>query len=290
MALVMRRKVRDPFGRWAHVPIVTGDSMRHGIREAASYQLLDAIGLLGAHTLTESMLRFLFAGGMISGKRGPSIKLDDYRTMVDLIPHLGLMGGCAQNRMVPGRLWVDDAVLICSETRHILPEWVTDWMFEHRQGYDSCRSHIEEATRVRMDPSLDPAKRRLLREEEVARVEARLTSRETAGEEEDDEGKAESKSSMMPRTHECVTAGSLFYWSVTGHGYSDLDWDVYQSCIQQFCKHIRIGGKRGTGHGQLSALVTYPPGAMATTSGELLARHISERSDQIRDWLRRVDA
>ncbi len=40
-AVIMRRKIRQKDG-WAKVPIVTGDTMRHGMREAAAYVLLDA--------------------------------------------------------------------------------------------------------------------------------------------------------------------------------------------------------------------------------------------------------
>ena len=41
---IMRRKVRQPDGRFTRVPYVTGDTMRHGLREAGAYSLHEAAG------------------------------------------------------------------------------------------------------------------------------------------------------------------------------------------------------------------------------------------------------
>ncbi|MGH8630893.1 MAG: hypothetical protein ACREU7_09045, partial [Burkholderiales bacterium] len=90
-AVLMRQKVRQPDGSFAAVPIITGDTMRHGLREAGTYCLLDCAGLLG-EALTEQALRLLFAGGMVTGS-GSVVKLDEYREMVDLVPTLALLGG-----------------------------------------------------------------------------------------------------------------------------------------------------------------------------------------------------
>ena len=95
-ALLERRKVRRPDGSWAQVPAVSGDALRHGLREAAAYAFLDAIGLLGAESLTESALRLLFAGGMVTG-RGDSgnVKLDEYHALCDVFPPLALLGAAS---------------------------------------------------------------------------------------------------------------------------------------------------------------------------------------------------
>ena len=42
--VLMRRKVRTADGSFASVPMVTADTMRHGMREAAAYMFLDAAG------------------------------------------------------------------------------------------------------------------------------------------------------------------------------------------------------------------------------------------------------
>lgn len=89
--------------------------MRHGLREAIAWAMLDAAGLMG-DALSEAALRLLFAGGMVTGSGGDAIKLSEYRELVGIVPSLGLLGGCAQNHVVPGAVHCDEAVLICEET------------------------------------------------------------------------------------------------------------------------------------------------------------------------------
>lgn len=307
MSVLMRRKVRQPNGGFASVPIVTGDTMRHGMREASTYALLDAAGLLGRTNLSEAAIRLLFAGGMITGSSGGTVKLGDYREMVDLVPTLALFGGCAQNRAIPGRLWVDDAVLICEETRHLLPDWVLAWVGQAQGGeavsLESCRAHVEEETRVRMDPTLDPGKRMLLSGAALGAVETRLLASETASDSGDVVGKDRAKSTMLPRSCEVVVAGSLFFWSVTATCYTELDEDTFLVSCAAFLSNARVGGKKATGHGLLKAAAGYqvqtrrPPEAdsfdadgLGEHFGSIFARHIADRAERIEMFLREVRA
>lgn len=302
-AVAMRRKVRQSDGSWAMVPIVTGDTMRHGLREAAAYAFLDAAGLLDEGNLTESALRLLFSGGMMTGRGDAgTIKLDDFRQMVELCPPLALLGGCAGNRVIPGRLQVDDAQLICSETERFMPAWLKGWLGERE--LDTCRASIEEVQRVRMDPTLDPGKVKLLADGEQVRVAGRLGAGEKAHAEDDAIARDESKSSMMPRKFERLAQGSQFHWSVTATCYSDLDEDTLHTMMGVFLSRAYVGGKRGTGHGLLVPIegrdvaVRRPSDtsnvdvkALSTGKvGDLFREHVSARREQIKDWLNRVDA
>jgi hypothetical protein len=298
---IMREEVRQLDGSWARVPIITGDTMRHGLREAASLALLDCAGLLGER-LSEDTLMLLFAGGTIAGQQGPSVRLDSYREMVDLVPPLALLGGCAQNRAIPGRLWVDAARLVCQETAHLLPEWLLLWMADERGGLASCRQHVAEEQRVRMDPRLDPGKRALLAPPERARIEGALSEHEAASDAGDEREVERTKSSMMPRRYEVVAAGSLFSWSVLATCYSDLDRDSLYVMLATFLRDARVGGKRGTGHGLLRAVqarnVTLAPFRErsetleldASRIGDTFRAHVAERKDRLREWLAAVIA
>lgn len=302
-SLVMREKRRLPDGSFAHVPIITGDTMRHGLREAAAYALLDAAGMLDAPALGEAALRLLFSGGMITGSDSGSVKLEDFRRMVSLCPPLGLLGGCAQNRAIPGKVQVDAADLICEETAHRLPEWVTEWLREHKVALASCRSHIEEVQRVRMDPTLDPSKRKLL-SDGGAEAERRLLSSEHGKEIGDAVLAQDSKSSMLPRRHETVVAGSLFMWSVCATLHSDLELDTFRTMVGAFLRDARVGGKRATGHGRVRPVIakqvavqrpreapeTLDAGALAPKIGSLFYSHVSEHKAEVEAWLRAVDS
>lgn len=303
-AVAMRKKVRQPDGSFASVPCVTGDTMRHGLREASSYCLLDAAGLLDAPDLSEAACRLLFSGGMVTGSAGGAVRLAEYREMVDLVPPLALLGGCAQNRVIPGRLEVGYAELVCEEQRHMLPEWVVEYAERDGALVSSCRTHIEEVTRVRMDPMLDPGKRALLSSGEREAVDQRLLASETASAARDAAERDESKSTMLPRSFERIVQGSLFYWSVTATCYSDLEIDTFTTMCAAFLANARVGGKRGTGHGRLvpiagrdvtllrprDAATTIDPAALAGRAGSLFRAHVTERRDRIRQFLSQVAA
>lgn len=304
-AVIMRRKTRQPDGGWAQIPIVTGDAMRHGMREASAYAFLDAAGLLDTGNLSESALRLLFSGGQVTGSAGGAVKLDGYREMVDIVPPLALFGGCAQNRVTPGRLWVEEASLICREQEHLLPEWALSFAQLDGAELDSCRAHVEHVQRVRMDPSLDPGKRKLLTAGDAEATEHRLLLSENASEMDDAKAKAEHKSTMLPRSFERVAAGSLFHWSVTATVYSDLERDTFQVACATFLADARVGGKRGTGHGLLKAIAarhvqlgrpveraqTLKPDQLSTDRvGELFRAHVRERAERITEWLQSVQA
>lgn len=303
-SVVMRRKVRQPDGSFANVPVITGDTMRHGLREASSYALLDAAGMLGDPDLSEAACRLLFAGGMVTGSAGGAVKLSDYREMVELVPPLALLGGCAQNRVIPGRLYVDDAVLICEEQRHMLCDWALSVAESDGAELQSCRAHLEEATRVRMDPMLDPGKRNLLTAGERETVERRQLASENASELDDVVEKDRNKSTMLPRSFERVVQGSLFYWSVTAQCMSPLDVDTFFTMCAAFLANARVGGKKATGHGRIVAIQgrdvtllrpaetisTIEPKELGSRAGAIFRAHVTERAARIKDFLSQVAA
>jgi hypothetical protein len=300
-AVSFRRKVRLPTGGWAHVPCITGDTLRHGMREAIAYAFLDAAGMLSDPSLSEAALRLLFAGGMITGRGDASaVRLDQYREMCDLVPSMGLLGGCAGNRSIPGRVVSEDALLICEESKSLTPAW----MVERAKPLETCRAHVELETRVRMDPSLDPGKRKLLTSGAQEDINRRLLQSEAAHDADIATAREATKSTMMPRSFERIASGSLFSWAVEGICMSDLDVDTFNSMVAAFLANARVGGKKATGHGLLRAvaaqgvLVSSPSErlhpldatALAPKVGELFRAHVRERAEKARAWLSQVDA
>lgn len=301
-AVIMRRKLRTRDG-WAQVPIVSADTMRHGMREAAAYAFLDAAGLIGSH-LSENALRLLFAGGMVSGKGdGGTVSLDAYRELAELVPPLALFGGCASNRVIPGRLQVDDATLICEETTRYVPTWAIDAHLELYGDPLSRRDHVEEVQRVRMDPTLSPEKRKLLTDGDRQAVEHKMLRSEAGHDAGDHVAISAEKSSMMPRRFERVAQGSLFWWACEARCYSDLEIDTFNVSVATFLHHATVGGKRGTGHGLLRPVAAWNiklnrpsetidtiETGLAPRAGELFRAHVAERKERIAKVLAEVDA
>ncbi len=299
-ATIARRKVRQADGTFAKVPIVSGDTMRHGLREAGTYALLDAAGMLGSTALTEAALRLLFSGGQITGSAGDGVKLGEYHEMCELIPPLALLGGCAQNRVVPGRLQAEDATLICAESERFVGEWALSQVTVRPSG----REHVEVVQRVRMDPTLDPGKARMLGDGEQLKVQQRLLASENASEMGDDVAADKSKSTMLPRTFERIAQGSLFHWSVMATCYTPIDRETMTVTCAAFLNNCRVGGKRGTGHGLFRVVAgreielarpsetieAINPHALAARSGSLFRSHVAARKDRIAAFLGAVVA
>jgi len=301
-SIFMRRKVRQPDGRFVRVPYLTGDSMRHGLRESGAYAFLDAAGLLES-SLTEAALRLLFAGGMVTGRGDAGVvNMDRYRELSTLCPPLKLLGGCCDNRTIPGQLEVDEATLICAEQSHRMPETVREWL--NGRESPSFREHLEVAQRVRMDPLLNPAKRELLLPADQVEVGRRLSSGEKAHTDDDAIARDESKSTMLPRTFERLAEGSLFWWRVTCHCMSDLDVDTFMVLIGAFLARCQVGGKRATGHGRLRCVKAWDiaiqrpaeagtavdPMSLGTRVGSLFRDHVATHKEQIKTWLSQVNA
>lgn len=298
---LMTTRVRTERG-WEDVPIITADTMRHKLREASSLALLDAAGM-GEGSLSESALRLLFNGGMIVGGDGGAVKLDAFRELVTLVPALGLFGGCAQNRIVPGRLTVDDALLICTETERYVSPWQAK-AAKKTGRLDTYSAHVEEAQRVRMDASLNPAMRNLLNGPERARLLEKLGASEAASASGDATEKEKEKSGMLPRTFERVARGSLFAWSVEAIVQNDLDEDVFNVSVLAFLARAVVGGKGGTGHGQLKVLAanevrmaspsreheTLDTRALGLKVGELFRKHVNENRERVVEFLSSVSA
>ena len=302
-AIFMRRKVRQPDGRFVRVPYITGDSMRHGLREAGAYAFLDAAGLLDEQALGEAALRLLFAGGMVTGRGDAGIvNMDRYRELCTLCPPLKLLGGCCDNRTISGQLDVDEATLICAEQAHKMPPQIVEWL--NGRESPSFREHLEVVQRVRMDPLLNPTKRELLLPDAQVEVGKRLTSSEKAHSDDDAVGRDDTKSSMLPRTFERLAEGSLFWWRVTCHCTSELDVDTFMVLVGSFLARAQVGGKRGTGHGRLRCLKAWDiaiqrpaeqctavdPAALGGRVGTLFREHVATHKEQIKTWLKTVNA
>ncbi len=199
---------------------------------------------------------------------------------------------------------VDDATLICDETRAYVPQWAIEYAESKFGPLDGSRAHVECEQRVRMDPTLVPQKRLLLTDGDQIKINQRLLASETASAEENDADKLAAKSSMLPRKFERIAQGSLFFWACEATSYNALDTDTLHVACAAFLANARVGGKRGTGHGLLRALVgnsialarpaeamaAIDPAALAPQMGQVFRAHVSERKDRIKEFLSKVNA
>jgi len=233
---------------------------------------------------------------------------------------MGILGGCADNRVMPGKFSAGEALLICNETLHYMPDWIVRWMGDSpvAEGVateaekaaalvrmDPSRAHIEEQMRVRMDPLLNPGMRTMLLPEHQHSANKRLAAAETAHEGDDPVAKDEAKSAMMPRTYDRIKRGSWFFWTAVVTCHSALDEDTFYVLVEELLNSgPRVGGKQGTGHGLFKAIAGRGIELSRTVersedltglvgnrkTGDVFRAHVAERKGRIRSFFREVNA
>lgn len=290
-SVLMMRKQRLADGTIERIPIVSSDSMRHGLRECGAEICLGLAGLLDRPEgqLTESALRLLYSGGMLTGRGDASVvKIDRWREVCETLPILSLMGGCIDAMMIPGKMQVGDLVLLCSETAG--------------DAYHPWRDQMDHVQRVRFDVTRDPHKQRLLSDGARAIVDHRLLGKETARAAGDTA--TEDRGRPMPHSHEVICAGSLWSWELTHNTLTDVEAATLNLSLALFFHSWCIGGKRGTGHGRIRAVkaesVSLPRfcelktecdvSSLSVSGKTLLETHMQARKDALCDLLAKVDA
>lgn len=123
-SLLRTQDVLLPDGRQAAVPFVSGNSLRHQIRDALAWHTVTTLELPPA-SLTKSAVDLLWSGGAIA-KTGAQVDLDRARRIEDTYPALGLLGYAGGSDMVAGTLRVSNLHLVCQENAWRLPTHLVD--------------------------------------------------------------------------------------------------------------------------------------------------------------------
>lgn len=301
----MTSKQRLADGTFGKLPCITADTLRHMLRHVSSKYLVESCGLTGK--LSVEAMRLLFQGGMLTGKGdGSKIKLDTFRELERTVPTLSLLGGCVHGMMIPGRLQVEEGMLICKESLHKIPSWMVEYLTQEKKyEIPSYRAQTDELQRVRMDVTMVPEVAHLLSEAGRKQITGRVEARNEAHDSGDAVAAAAAKSTMLPRTFDVVCAGACFSWELRGIFHNDLEEAAFYSTIALLLtSDLAIGGKKGTGHGRIkllkagNELLPTPQAALQQIDCKALQQHVLTRYDQhlrdngakIRDFLSTVDA
>lgn len=298
VGILHREQIVLPSGIKREVPVVSGNAMRHGIREALANLTLDALGMLdrGSFKSVEE-LRFLYNGGAGSGSDG-TIRIDEVRAMNQLVPSTAILGGTSRCMIHEGRIEVEPARLICSETEHQLAPWQREALADYKIA--SAVSYEALSTEYRHDESTSPRGRFLLTDEALRLLTERTARRERAAELGDEAEIEESKGGMMPYSKQVVIAGSLWTWSVVAHTMTDLDEVTVKAGLSAFLRRAVVGSGRRVAHGRFvvhaargidhlrpaEALRVMQAGELASAEQEApFVAHVRTRADEARAWL-----
>lgn len=289
-----------PDGSVREVPDVSGNSMRHGLRESIAIVSLDAMDLLKPGTFENpDAVRLLFNGGSNTGSSN-TIKIDDMRAMQSLVPALSLFGGTSSNQIHEGRIEVGSAYLICRETMHELEPWQTEALKDVRIATASEQQiTIQHYSRDATDSSMgqyllsDGAKTELLN---------RKRKREKATDDGDEMAATESKGGQMPHAAQAVRIGSLWTWSVVAHVFNELEEATLATTVAAFLRRAVVGSGRRVQNGQFvvyaargfdhmrpaeaAKVLMGADDVLNESQAKLYIDHLKEHSGEILEWLK----
>lgn len=119
-SLLRTQEAVGPDGQVYAVPFVSGNSIRHRLRAASADHLLACVEA-PPRSLSKAAVDLLYSGGALT-KTGANVDLETPRRVADLVPSLTLFGYSAGSAMQAGKLFVDNAQLVCVENAWRLPD------------------------------------------------------------------------------------------------------------------------------------------------------------------------
>lgn len=289
------------------IPRISGNSIRGQWRDVAARTLLRLLEV-PEHSLTPAAFYFLFSGGALSkGDSGVKVlNLPAARDLAALVPSVALFGGGVGTMLLPGKLKVGDALPLCRETAHLVPEAYQDrcllsiWDLRDMQQF----SRMDDARRLDGMEFLPPVERQAL---EAPRQAAPKKPRATAGLFGDEEPtpeperpapvqKAEPGVAVMMRYgFEVLAAGTQFAHSIGIFDASPLELSTLFLTLQEWSRDAHLGGRSAQGWGKIAVRyddwITIDPLVQVSQSlvraqdgllsPEMYTEHVTERRDAI---------
>jgi len=233
-------------GGTALVPFVSGNSLKHMIRDGAVRFALDVMAVPDA-SLSKQVVDLLFSGGHLS-KGGQAVRLDKARQIERLFPALSMLGYSAGNFMTGSKLAVDSLHLVCRENRFRLPEHLQD----HPHTKLDAWAFRDKAFGTRHEATRTPRVARMLVADDVASQETALAKK--AG------PKKVEGSSQMIYEFQVLKPGSLFWGTIRFRDLTEHELSALQSGLSYACQGklgpkgfiFSVGAKSAIGYGQTS--------------------------------------
>lgn len=245
--VLRRQEVPRADGTIDTVPFISGNSVRHMLREGGVMYALEAMGI-EFESLSKGVVDLLFSGGSLGGKN--SMNLEKSKRIAELFPILSLLGYSAGNSIRPGRIEVHNLHLKCEQNMFRAPEKVEEgskwWVDAHAQvGVNFGTRH--DAARI-------ATASRYLALPDAARSDMAL----------DGKGKGKAKepkgeeSTQMIYEYEVILPGTEFFGGIEYRALKEPELDALVSALSYACRGARgggyeyvVGAKSGTGLGRM---------------------------------------
>lgn len=247
--IIRREALSTPIGV-RHVPVITGNSLRHRLfREPIADHLTR-----NEWKVTKEQLRWLYNGGALNGKH-PNVDVRRIMRCKELLPHVEALGCSMPDTIVAGALDMGIAWLACSETApilraHLPAGWMEDFpLLPAHEHLSRNQYYRHDAARQRMDLVTEP------------------DGDDYAG---------------MPHGGEHVIPGAAFVSVVHADGLSDLAASSLVFAMEHWAESgATVGGQHSRGHGQVEPWIWTD----RDVTSDLYREHVDSYLDEIREFV-----
>jgi hypothetical protein len=241
-----------PDGRLEQVPYLSGNSIKHFIREHSALFALEACGLTDG-ALSREQVHLFFSGGALT-KGGQSVRFDEVRKAEAAFPVLGLCGYGAGNTLVASAIQVDDAIPICAQTQHLIQEEVDRYASTYERLFDQyAESFMSEPFGTRHEPTRQPHIMQMLKQTEADALALAI------GESKDVKHADKGDSAQMIYNYEVMNPGAVLVGGFNfRHGVTPAQLAAFRSAFVHASEGttsdggiiVRFGGGSSTGCGK----------------------------------------
>lgn len=264
----------------ATVPFISGNSLRHMLRDAGVRYALDAMGVPD-NSLTKPTVDLLFSGGSLGGKS--AMTLAKAREVAKLFPILSVLGYSAGNRIQPGKIEMQHMQMHCEENAFRAPS-----LSPH--ALRPAGAYIGDEFGTRHDVARLPYAQRLLGAPKAAPEELPLGPAKKTKPAKDEE------TTQMIFDWETVLPGSRFWGGLSYRDLTPRELDALRSALSYSCEGMhhdggylfRVGAKRGTGHGLMSWQLAGSIRTVATpvhTPSDTMLPSVRKEDEPATEWL-----
>jgi len=246
------QEIINPDGEEVRVPFISGNSVKHMIRQAGVEFALSAMNIPDG-TFSKQVVDLLFSGGHLS-KGGAAVNLQRARQIADLFPILSVCGYSAGNYMAHSKLKVDQIHLVCEENLFRLPINLK----EYKQAKTRASVFRGEDFGTRHEATRSPRVAKLLSTEAKALLEGRISEALEKSEKGEIVGKA-ADSSQMIFEFQVIKPGSMLFGGLNYIDLSVLELAALSSALNCACQGevadglvFHLGAKSSIGLGRVA--------------------------------------
>lgn len=229
------------------VPFVSGNSIRHMLRNAGVLFALEAMAV-EPESLSKAVVDLLFSGGSLGGKN--SMTLEKSKRLEAMFPVLGLLGYSAGNTISSGRVEVWNLHLRCEQNVFRAPglvdtsdpRWQLDGNAQTGSQFGTRHDSARIASATRYLAIADAT--RLIDTASTPKGKTKAPKNE--------------ESTQMIYDYETILPGAEFFGGIVYRGLKEPELDALVSALSYACDGAdgsgylyRVGAKSGTGLGRM---------------------------------------